>query len=227
MTHHHASISFDPSVLVADPSRRGQILSILEAALRAVDPGEALRRSLHRQGNELIANDTRYSLDRFRRIFVIGFGKAAAPMGQAAAEILGERLTAGLLVTKVGHGGTYSGLPQVLTLLEAAHPLPDAAGVAAAQRIADLTRQATADDLVICLISGGGSALLTLPAEGLTLADLQGPPLPCCDVAPSSTRSIHCANTCRRSQAANWPAWLRQPPCLAWYCPMWSAVRLT
>ena len=88
MAHHHASISFDPSVLVADPSRRGQILSILEAALRAVDPGEALRRSLRRQGDDLIANDTRYSLDHFRRVFVIGFGKAAAPMGQAAAEIL-------------------------------------------------------------------------------------------------------------------------------------------
>ena len=128
---------------------------------------------MRRQGDELVANDTHYSLDRFRRVFVIGFGKAAAPMGQAAAEILGERLTAGLLVTKVGHGGTHTGLPQALTLLEAAHPVPDAAGVAAAQRIADLARQATADDLVLCLISGGGSALLTLPAEGLTLADLQ------------------------------------------------------
>ena len=159
--------------MAADPARRSRILSILEAALRAVDPGEALRRSLRRQGDELVANDTRYSLDRFRRVFVIGFGKAAAPMGQAAAEILGERLTSGLLVTKVGHGGTLTGLPQALTLLEAAHPVPDAAGVAAARRIADLARQATADDLVLCLISGGGSALLTLPAEGLTLADLQ------------------------------------------------------
>ncbi len=173
MAHHHASVGFDPGVLIADPSRRGQILSILEAALRAVDPGEALRRSLRRQGDDLIANDTRYSLGRFQRVFVIGFGKAAAPMGQAAAEILGEWLTSGLLVTKVGHGGTHARLPQAVTLLESAHPIPDAAGVAAAQRIADLARQATADDLVLCLISGGGSALLTLPAEGLTLADLQ------------------------------------------------------
>jgi glycerate 2-kinase len=173
MAHHRASIRFDPSVLAADPSRRGQILSILEAALRAVDPGEALRRSLRRQGNELVANDTHYSLDFFRRVFVIGFGKAAAPMGQAAAEILGDRLTAGVLVTKIGHGRTHTGLPQGLTLLEAAHPLPDAAGVAAARRIADLARQATADDLILCLISGGGSALLPLPAGSLTLADLQ------------------------------------------------------
>ena len=154
MAHHHASIGFDPSVLIADPSRRGQILSILEAALRAVDPGEALRRSLRRQGDELIANDTHYSLDRFRRVFVIGFGKAAAPMGQAAAEILGERLTSGLLVTKIGHGGTHTGLPQALTLLEAAHPVPDAAGVAAARRIADLARQATADDWCSALFPG-------------------------------------------------------------------------
>ncbi len=180
---------------------------------------------MRRQGDELVANDTRYSLDRFRRVFVIGFGKAAAPMGQAAAEILGERLTSGLLVTKVGHGGTHTDLPQALTLLEAAHPLPDAAGVAAARRIADLARQATADDLVLCLISGGGSALLTLPAEGLTLADLQATTAALLRCGASSTRSIHCANTCRRSQAANWPGWLHRPPCLAWCCPTWSAVR--
>lgn len=164
---------FAPRVLAVDPAQRSRILPILEAALRAVDPGEALQRSLRRQDNALVANDTRYTLDRFRRVFVIGFGKAAAPMGQAAAEILGERLTSGLLVTKVGHSETHTALPQALTLLEAAHPLPDAAGVAAARRIADLARQATADDLVLCLISGGGSALLTLPAEALTLADLQ------------------------------------------------------
>ncbi len=173
MTANLPLIRFDPRVLAADPARRSRILPILEAALRAVDPGDALRRSLRRQGDELVANDTRYSLDRFERVFVIGFGKAAAPMGQAAAEILGDRLTAGVLVTKLGHSGTCTGLPQALTLLEAAHPLPDEAGVAAAQRIADLARQASANDLVLCLISGGGSALLTLPAEGLTLADLQ------------------------------------------------------
>lgn len=173
MATHNASIGFDPSVLGADPVRRRHILPILEAALRSVEPGEAIRRSLQRHGDELIANDIRYALDRFRRVFVIGFGKAAAPMGQAAAEILGERLTAGLLVTKVGHGGTYTTLPEALTLLEAAHPVPDAACVVGAQRIADLARQAAVDDLVLCLISGGGSALLTLPAVGLTLADLQ------------------------------------------------------
>jgi len=173
MTANLPPIRFDPRVLAADPARRSRILSILEAALRAVDPSEALRRSMRCQGDELVANDTPYSLDRFKRVFVIGFGKAAAPMGQAAAEILGDHLTAGVLVTKIGHGRTRTDLPQALTLLEAAHPLPDAAGVAAAQRIADLARQATADDLVLCLISGGGSALLPLPAEGLTLADLQ------------------------------------------------------
>ena len=173
MTSRRSSISFDPRVLAADPARRSRILPILDAALQAVDPGEALRRCVLRQGNDLVAGDVRYALDRFRRVFVVGFGKAAAPMGHAAAEILSDRLTAGVLVTKIGHRGSLGDLPHEIALLEAAHPVPDAAGVAAAQRIADLARQATAGDLILCLISGGGSALLTLPADGLALSDLQ------------------------------------------------------
>ena len=169
---HYASIQFDPRVLVADPERRSRILPVLGAALAAVEPGEAVRRALQREGDTLTAKGFRYSLDRGGRVLVAGFGKAAAPMGQAAAEILGNHLAAGLLVTKAGHGG-HAALPSAVTLLEAAHPVPDDAGVAAAQRVIGLVRQAAAGDLVLCLISGGGSALLPLPAEGLTLADLQ------------------------------------------------------
>lgn len=165
-------IAFDPRILAPDPERRGRILSVLEAALYAVEPGEAVRRALRRDGDTLTAGDYRYPLGRTGRVLAIGFGKAAAPMGEAAAEILGDHLAAGVLVTKAGHRGR-SMLPERLVLMEAAHPVPDEAGVAAAQRILDLARQAAAGDLVLCLISGGGSALLTLPAEGLTLADMQ------------------------------------------------------
>jgi hydroxypyruvate reductase len=94
-------------------------------------------------------------------------------MGLAAADVLGERLSGGALLTKHGHAAGSDALPAGVAVFEAGHPVPDEAGVAAAQRIAALAQGATGRDLVLCLISGGGSALLTLPAAGLTLADLQ------------------------------------------------------
>src|SRR6059058_427768 len=78
-------------------------------------------------------------------------------------------LLSGLVVTRYQHTPPRpTGLPQRIEVVEAAHPVPDAAGLRAAERILALTRGLTADDLVLCLISGGGSALLTLPAEGLS-----------------------------------------------------------
>ena len=102
------------------------------------------------------------------RPIVIGAGKAAAAMA-AAVERHWPGPLSGLVVTRYGHA-----VPTTrIAVVEAAHPVPDAAGAAAAQRILDLAREAGPDDLVLCLISGGGSALLALPAPGLTLADKQ------------------------------------------------------
>ena len=85
-----------------------------------------------------------------------------------------DKPMSGLVVTRYGHTPPRpSGVPERIEVVEAAHPVPDAAGLAAAERILALTQGLTADDLVLCLISGGGSALLTLPAEGLTLEDKQ------------------------------------------------------
>jgi hydroxypyruvate reductase len=166
-------IHFDPTILVADPARRQRILPVLEAALHAVDPGPAVSRAMQRAGSQLTIGDAVYDLDQFEHVYLLGFGKAAVAMGLAAAAALGERLTAGALLTKHGHAAGAETLPASVAVLEAGHPVPDAAGVHAAQRIAALAQQATARDLVLCLISGGGSALLTLPAAGLTLPDLQ------------------------------------------------------
>lgn len=168
-----STIHFDPAILLADPERRQRILPVLEAALHAVDPGPAVRAALRRWGDRLAVGDAVYDLDQFERVLLLGFGKAAVAMGLAAAEALGDRLTAGVLLTKHGHAAGAHALPASIAVLEAGHPVPDAAGVQAAQRIAALAEGATARDLVLCLISGGGSALLTLPGAGLTLADLQ------------------------------------------------------
>jgi hydroxypyruvate reductase len=102
------------------------------------------------------------------RTIVLGAGKASAAMAKAVEDNWPGPLE-GLVVTRYGHAVPC----QRIEIVEAAHPVPDAAGEAAARRILELARGAGPDDLVLCLISGGGSALLALPAEGLALADKQ------------------------------------------------------
>jgi glycerate 2-kinase len=119
----------------------------------------------------LIVAGQRYDLTEFERVFVIGGGKAVIPMADAVTHILGEHVTEGVVVTKYGHTGTWSA-PRVI-VIEAGHPVPDENSVQGAGAVAAMADRATEHDLVICLISGGGSALLTLPAEGLTLAGFQ------------------------------------------------------
>ncbi|WP_218508271.1 glycerate kinase [Variovorax sp. dw_308] len=109
------------------------------------------------------------------RTLVLGAGKAGGSMAQALEALWpADAPLSGLVVTRYDHiPPRPEGLPQRIEIVEAAHPVPDAAGEQAAQRILALANGLTADDLVLCLISGGGSSLLVLPAEGLTLADKQ------------------------------------------------------
>ena len=149
--------------------RRRKIVRILQSALDAVDPLQAVRRYLRRDGQTLWVDDREYDLRGFEHIYVVGAGKAGAPMAQAVEQELGEHITAGVVNVKYEHV-----LPtRTVQLHEAGHPIPDEAGVAGAQRIAELLEQAGESDLVICLISGGGSALMTLPVAGVTLQDMK------------------------------------------------------
>ncbi|MCS4510602.1 glycerate kinase type-2 family protein [Xylophilus ampelinus] len=109
------------------------------------------------------------------RTVVVGAGKAGGAMAQALEALWpADAPLEGLVVTRYHHiPPRPPGLPRRIALVEAAHPVPDAAGLAAAERMLQMVQDLTADDLVLCLISGGGSALLTLPAEGLTLQDKQ------------------------------------------------------
>jgi glycerate 2-kinase len=105
------------------------------------------------------------------RTIVVGAGKAAASMARAVeAHWPDDKALSGLVVTRYGHG---VGRLKRIEVVEAAHPIPDAAGQNAARRILDLVRGLGSDDLALCLISGGGSALLSLPAPGITLDDKQ------------------------------------------------------
>ena len=145
---------------------------VLKAALRAVDPAEALGRYVRRQGQSLQIGERDYDLTQVDHIYVVGCGKAGATMSSAIAGILGERLTAGWVNTKYGHRlAEQGGGP--LTVHEAGHPVPDEHGVQGTLEIMNLLESAGERDLVICLISGGGSALMIAPAPGLTLGDKQ------------------------------------------------------
>ena len=143
--------------------------SILRAALTAADPQEAVRRSLVRQGNLLLAGEKRYDLETVRHIYIIGAGKAAVPMALAAEEVLGEKISGGLIVTPHGQAGSL----KRVRVLSAGHPIPDRMGLSAAE---ECIRQAVAagkDDLVLVLLSGGASALLPAPVHGITLKNKQ------------------------------------------------------
>jgi len=109
------------------------------------------------------------------RTLVLGAGKAAGAMAHALEALWpADAPLSGLVVTRYHHTPPRpTGLPQRIEVLEAAHPVPDDVGLKASERMMALCQGLTQDDLVICLVSGGGSALLTLPAEGLTLADKQ------------------------------------------------------
>jgi len=141
--------------------------AIVAAALLAVDPAEALKRNIVLHGNTLEVGSIAYDLNRCEHIYVVGAGKASAAMAYALESILGERITAGWINVKDG----YTAPTRRITIHEAGHPIPDTRGVEGSRQIASLLHQAGPADLVFCLISGGGSALMTLPAESITLSD--------------------------------------------------------
>jgi hydroxypyruvate reductase len=155
--------------LVPNPQRQAY-LPILEAALTAVEPRTCTGQALHRDGHWLQIGDQKYDLSQVQNLYVVGCGKASAPMAQAVEDVLGDHIADGVVVVKYGHTTST----RTARLVEAGHPVPDGQSVAGAQAVVDLVDQAGEEDLVLVLISGGGSALLTLPASGLTLEDLQG-----------------------------------------------------
>lgn len=144
-------------------------ICIYRAAVEAVKASESVSSFCRVKDGVLYAGNITYDLDRFKKIFIIGAGKATASMAQAAEKILASRITSGIISVKYGHS-----MPLDYTsVIEAGHPVPDENSVTAANKILDTARKAGEDDLVICLLSGGGSSLLCLPAEGISLEDKQ------------------------------------------------------
>lgn len=147
---------------------------IFKAGIRRVDPYEAVRRFLRRDGERLSlgeAGENPIALDLafFQHVYVVGGGKATAPMARALEDLLGDRITRGLVNVKYGFAEPL----ERIEIVEADHPVPDRTGVEGTRRIMDLLKSAGENDLVVSLISGGGSALLPQPADGVQLAEKQ------------------------------------------------------
>ncbi len=153
-----------------DLQMRRDAAAIFSAGLAAVHAGNAVRDHLSIRSGILKVGDKRFPLDNYHRVFLIAAGKAAVPMAAAVVEALGNHLTAAIAVTKYGHvEETVRGV----RILEAGHPIPDAAGLHTAKAITSLLRELNARDLLLVAISGGASALLPSPQPSITLAAKQ------------------------------------------------------
>jgi len=148
---------------------RKHALQIFRAALQASDPYAAVLRHLTFDGRTLIAGRRRYRMADFDRIQIIGAGKASAAMARAVEHLLGRRIKGGIVNVP---DGAASKLRRI-ELNPAGHPIPDERGVQGAQRILEIARDAGPRDLLICVISGGASALMPAPSPPLTLAAKQ------------------------------------------------------
>jgi len=153
---------------------RTEAKAIFRESLRPVNPFGAVKNFLRVEKDQLILgkdgeDQTRFDLKQFKRISLVGGGKATAPMAKAMETLLGDRIQRGMINVKYGFTETLS----VTRIVEASHPLPDENGVKGTEAIMELLAKANDKDLIISLISGGGSALLCQPAKGITLKEKQ------------------------------------------------------
>jgi len=150
---------------------RSDALDILKTAVDAVDPERAVKRSLRLKDECLHIDSTVLDLDEFDRIFVMGGGKAGGAMAKALEEILGERIAFGVVNVLKGTEGDLH--LERIELNGASHPVPDEGGMKGVEKMLSLLEGVGGDDLVISLISGGGSAMMTYPAPGIKLGAIR------------------------------------------------------
>lgn len=144
-------------------------MAIFRAGIGAVDPALCIRKCVSKKREEMLIRDVHIPLKKIRRVYVLGIGKASAAMAAEVETILGPRIHSGLIITKYGHGCPL----KYCRVVEAGHPVPDSNGVKGAQALIDLVSTAGPEDLVLCLISGGGSALSPAPVPGISLEHKQ------------------------------------------------------
>jgi len=151
------------------PNLRKHANEVFKHVLSTLDPEQLVREKVIIQDSTLIVEKREYNLNNYENIYVVGGGKACAPMAKAVEELLEDKIDNGIIVVKYGHG-----LPlKRIKTVEASHPIPDVNGIRGTSDILRLLSKTGEKDLIICLISGGGSALLIQPHKEITLHDIQ------------------------------------------------------
>ncbi|MCW4006542.1 MAG: glycerate kinase [Candidatus Bathyarchaeota archaeon] len=146
---------------------RDIVLKSFQCALNAIDPKTLLRSRLSLKNSTLSVEDFSFDLSRFEHVYVVGGGKASGLMAQALEDLIGNYITTGFVNIPYGEKPQT----QIITLNQTRHPTPDQAGINGTQQMERLVEKSTQNDLIICLISGGGSSLMPLPADSITLKE--------------------------------------------------------
>ena len=156
----------------ADMACPGNVAAILNAALDAADPRKAVERAIHLEDKNLIVVGKRHPLSPKNKVALIGAGKASAGMARGVLEVLGDFLTGGAVILK-HFPEDKNEYDQRVTFLQGSHPVPSAHSLQATKQMLALLDNLKEDDLVVCVISGGGSALMTKPQAGIMLESIQ------------------------------------------------------
>lgn len=178
-----------------DAEGRKIVLDITEKTLQQLDAYERIKRITHMEGDELCIGSRRWDLSKKRNVYLLGAGKACNHMAMAIDEILGDYLTRGIAIVKISEPTDVFHKTEVYV---GGHPLPNAEGLRACKEIIRLIDGATADDLFIVVISGGSSALMSCPIEGISLQD----EIDTTDIMLKSGAGIYEINAIRRHISA-------------------------
>jgi len=186
---------------------RALALETIEHVLNSVDAAALLRSKVKCKNGYLHAGSCSFDLSYFRNVYVVGGGKAAGSMAQMLEELLGNRITEGIV--NVPHGDNHK--TATIELHGASHPIPDEAGVAGTKQMMELAEKANENDLVITLISGGGSSLMPLPRDDVSLQDKRG----LTDALLKSGAKIAEINTVRKHLSSFKGGWFAKAACPA------------
>jgi len=157
------------STTSTDRKVRDAILLAFESALLSSNPYQLIIDNVSVSDSILTVGSKQFDLNKFENIIVIGGGKASGPMTQALENLLEDRITHGIVNILTGTSVNYP--TKKIHLNEAGHPIPTENGMSGAKKMLELAENTCREDLIICLISGGGSAMMALPKEGITLND--------------------------------------------------------
>jgi len=184
-----------------DRNARELAINALNAALEAVDPKVIIKSKVQMKGNSLKIGNLSFNMDEFKNIFVVGGGKASGCMAEALEELLGDRIKDGTINVPYACPPYHT---QRVKLQHASHPIPDISGVKGASQMLNLVSQAEENDLVICLLSGGGSSLMPQPCTGVSLRDKRR----ATDALLKSGATINEINTVRKHISGFKGGWL-------------------